>query len=160
MSMSTHMTATDKVRIEAERAARARCVAALPPLFGVKDARIRIAARALAAVMEEIGREDNNQGANMKLMPLGNRVVVKRSEDKTKTPGGIIIPETVEARPSRGEVLAVGRGRVLDDGSSNPPEVRPGDVVWFGRYSGTDLEIDGAKLLVLDADDVIGVEAP
>ncbi|HEX9878258.1 MAG TPA: co-chaperone GroES [Gammaproteobacteria bacterium] len=93
----------------------------------------------------------------MKIRPLHDRVVVKRvAEDKT-SPGGIVIPDTAAEKPVRGEVIAVGKGKVLDNGERRPVGVKVGDHVLFGKYSGTEVKVDRDELVVMREDDIMGV---
>jgi chaperonin GroES len=93
----------------------------------------------------------------MKIRPLHDRVVVKRIAEQEKTKGGIIIPDTAKEKPIEGEVLAVGNGKLLDDGSVRKMEVKKGDRVLFGKYSGTEVKIEGTEALILREDDILGV---
>lgn len=90
-----------------------------------------------------------------KIKPLGDRVLVRRKEQESVSPGGIVIPETAKEKPVEGEVLAVGSGRTLADGSLRALDVRVGDVVLFGRYSGTEVTIDGEAYVLMREDDVL-----
>ncbi|MFC1642991.1 co-chaperone GroES [Myxococcota bacterium] len=93
----------------------------------------------------------------MKIRPLQDRVIVKRVKEEEKTKGGIIIPDTAKEKPIEGEVIAVGTGKVLDDGTTRKPEVKAGDRVLFGKYSGTEVKIEGEEHLILREDDILGV---
>jgi chaperonin GroES len=93
----------------------------------------------------------------MRIRPLQDRIVVSRIADQEKTKGGIIIPDTAKEKPIEGKVLAVGNGRVLEDGSVRKLDVKVGDRVLFGKYGGTEVTIDGEQLLILREDDVLGV---
>lgn len=93
----------------------------------------------------------------MKLRPLNDRVLVKRVETEEKTAGGIIIPETAKEKPMEGEVVAVGEGRVLENGQVRPLEVKVGDRVFFRKYAGTDVTIDGVEHLILREDEILAV---
>lgn len=93
----------------------------------------------------------------MKIRPIGNRIVVSRSEAEEKSPGGIIIPDAHKKKSARGTVRAVGPGRRLDDGTVQPCDVREGDEIVFDKHAGSDLEIDGEKVTIVQEDDVIGV---
>ena len=93
----------------------------------------------------------------MKLRPLHDRVVVKRLEEERKTPGGIVIPDTAAEKPIKGEVVAVGPGKRADDGTVHPVDVKVGDTVLFGKYSGTEVKLDEDELLVMREDDVMAV---
>jgi chaperonin GroES len=93
----------------------------------------------------------------MKIRPLHDRVVVKRLEEETTTKGGIIIPDTAKEKPISGLVLAVGSGKRLDDGRVRALDVKAGDRILFGKYSGTEIKVDGEEHLILREDDVLGV---
>jgi chaperonin GroES len=93
----------------------------------------------------------------MKVRPLHDRLVVRRIEEKESVKGGIIIPDTAKEKPQEGEVIAVGNGKVLDSGTKVPMDVKAGDKVLFGKYSGTDIKIDGEEYLILREDEVLAV---
>ncbi len=93
----------------------------------------------------------------MKIRPLADRVVLKRVEEERVTPGGIVIPDTAAEKPDRGEIIAVGNGKVLDNGEVRPLELKVGDKVLFGKYAGSTVKVDGEELLVMREDDVIAV---
>ena len=93
----------------------------------------------------------------MKFRPLHDRVVVRRIESEEKTKGGIIIPDTAKEKPQEGEVVAVGPGRLTEDGKRVAPEVKKGDRILVGKYSGTDVKIDGTEYVILREDEVLGV---
>ena len=93
----------------------------------------------------------------MKIRPLHDRVIVKRVEEERKTAGGIVIPDNAAEKPDQGEVLAIGTGKVLDDGKIRPLEVKVGDRVIFGKYSGSTVKVDGDELLVMREEDIMGV---
>ena len=93
----------------------------------------------------------------MKFRPLHDRVVVKRLEEEVKTAGGIIIPDTAKEKPQRGEVIAVGPGARDESGKVNPLDVKVGDRVLFGKWSGTEVKIDGEDLLIMKESDILGV---
>ena len=95
----------------------------------------------------------------MKFRPLHDRVVVRRVESETKTAGGIIIPDTAAEKPQQGEVIAVGPGALDDSGKRVAPEVKAGDFVLFGKWSGTEVKLDGEDLLIMKESDVMGVVA-
>ena len=92
-----------------------------------------------------------------KIRPLHDRLVIKRIEEKETIKGGIIIPDTAKEKPQEGEVLAVGNGKVLDNGTKVPMDVKVGDKILFGKYSGTDIKIDGEEVLILREDEVLAV---
>jgi chaperonin GroES len=92
-----------------------------------------------------------------KIRPLQDRVIVKRVKEEEKTKGGIIIPDTAKEKPIEGEVIAVGNGKVLDDGTVRKPEVKKGDRVLFGKYSGTEIQHLGEEHLIIREDDVLAV---
>ena len=93
----------------------------------------------------------------MKLRPLHDRVIIKRLEAETKSAGGIVIPDAAAEKPIKGEVIAVGTGKILDDGKVRPMAVKAGDTVLFGKYSGTEVKVDGEELLVMREEDIMGV---
>ena len=93
----------------------------------------------------------------MKFRPLHDRVVVRRIEEETKTAGGIIIPDTAKEKPMQGEVIAVGPGARDEAGRIVPPDVKKGDRVLFGKWSGTEVKIDGQELLIMKESDILGV---
>jgi chaperonin GroES len=93
----------------------------------------------------------------MKFRPLGDRVVVKRVQEDTKTAGGIIIPDTAQEKPQEGEVVAVGPGARDEKGDRIAPEVRVGDRILFGKWSGTEVKVDGQELLIMKESDIMGV---
>jgi len=93
----------------------------------------------------------------MKLRPLHDRVIVKRMEEERKTSGGIVIPDTAAEKPSKGEVVAVGEGKILDNGERRSLDVKVGDKVLFGKYAGTEVKVDDEDLLVMREDDITAV---
>jgi chaperonin GroES len=93
----------------------------------------------------------------MNIRPLHDRVVVKRLDEERTSPGGIVIPDTAAEKPIRGKVIAVGNGKILDNGEVRTLDVKVGDHVLFGKYSGTEVKVDGDELLVLREDDVMGI---
>jgi len=93
----------------------------------------------------------------MKIRPLHDRVIIKRVEEETKTAGGIVLPGSAAEKPSQGEVLAVGNGKVLDNGDVRPLEVKVGDKVLFGKYSGTEVKVDGEEVIVMREEDIMGI---
>ena len=93
----------------------------------------------------------------MELRPLHDRIVVKRVEEKEPVRGGIIIPDTAKEKPQQGEVVAVGKGKRLENGTVVPLEVRAGDKVLFAKYSGNEIKIDGIEYLIMREDEVLGV---
>ncbi len=93
----------------------------------------------------------------MNIRPLHDRVVIKRMEEEQKTAGGIIIPDTAAEKPSKGEVVAVGNGKILDNGEVRPLDVKVGDKVLFGQYAGSTVKVDGEEYLVMREDEIIAV---
>lgn len=93
----------------------------------------------------------------MKIRPLQDRIIVKRVEGEEKTAGGIIIPDNAKEKPMEGKVIAVGNGKVLDDGKLSKPEVKVGDRILFGKYAGSEVKIDGTEHLILREDDILGI---
>jgi chaperonin GroES len=92
-----------------------------------------------------------------KVRPLHDRVIVKRMEEQEKTKGGIIIPDTAKEKPIEGKVIAVGAGKVAENGKRIPLQVKEGDRVLFGKYSGTDIKVDGEEHLIMREDDIIAI---
>lgn len=93
----------------------------------------------------------------MKLRPLHDRVIVRRTEEERTSPGGIVIPDSATEKPIRGEVIAAGNGKILDSGEQRGLDVKVGDKVLFGKYSGTEVKVDGEELLVMREDDIMAV---
>ena len=93
----------------------------------------------------------------MKVRPLHDRVLVKRFNEEEKSKGGIIIPDTAKEKPIQGEIIAVGHGRVTEDGKVRPLDVKKGDRVLFGKYAGTEIKIDGDEFLMMREEDILGV---
>jgi chaperonin GroES len=93
----------------------------------------------------------------MKIRPLHDRVIIKRQEEERTSPGGIVIPDSATEKPIRGKVVAVGNGKILDDGSVRKVDLKKGDTVLFGKYSGTEIKMDGDELLVMREEDVMAV---
>jgi chaperonin GroES len=93
----------------------------------------------------------------MNLRPLQDRILVQRVEEETKTKGGIIIPDTAKEKPAEGVVKSVGNGKLGDDGKRVAPELKVGDRILFGKYSGTEVKIEGEEFLIMREDDVLGV---
>ena len=93
----------------------------------------------------------------MKIRPLQDRVIVRRVQEEEKTKGGIIIPDTAKEKPQEGKVMAVGTGKVTDDGKRLPMDVKAGDRILFGKYSGSEVKIDDQEYLIMKEEDVLGV---
>jgi chaperonin GroES len=93
----------------------------------------------------------------MNIRPLHDRVVVRRMEEERTTAGGIVIPDSATEKPIQGEIIAVGKGKILDSGESRPLDVKVGDRVLFGKYSGTEVKLDGNEFLVMREEDIMGV---
>ncbi|GFE60230.1 co-chaperone GroES [Geobacter sp. AOG2] len=93
----------------------------------------------------------------MSLRPLQDRILVKRVEEETKTAGGLFIPETAKEKPQRGEIVAAGNGKKTEDGKVLPLDVKVGDKVLFGKYSGTEIKVDGEEYLIMREDDILAV---
>ena len=93
----------------------------------------------------------------VKVRPLHDRILVRRMPEEEKTSGGIIIPDTAKEKPQRGEIVATGKGRVTEDGKTLPLEVKVGDRVLFGKYSGTELKLEGSEFLMMREEDILGV---
>lgn len=95
--------------------------------------------------------------AGLNMRPLHDRVIVKRLEEEKKSAGGIIIPDSAAEKPQKGEVVAVGPGKRTDDGKVHPVDVKKGDVILFGKYSGTEVKLDGNEYVVMREDDIMAV---
>ena len=93
----------------------------------------------------------------MNIRPLHDRVVVKRMEEERTSAGGIVIPDSATEKPSRGEVIAAGNGKVTDSGDLRALDVKAGDTVLFGKYAGTEIKVDGEEVLIMREDDILGV---
>jgi len=93
----------------------------------------------------------------MQIKPLSDRVLVKRIEAKEEARGGIIIPDTAKEKPQKGEVLAAGNGKILDSGTKLPLDVKVGDKILFGKYSGTEIKVDGEDVLIIREDEVLAI---
>jgi chaperonin GroES len=93
----------------------------------------------------------------MKIRPLHDRVIVKRIKEEETTKGGIIIPDTAKEKPSEGKIIAVGNGKLLENGTLKPLDVKAGDKVLFGKYAGTEVKVDGEEHLIMREDDIIAV---
>ncbi|MGD8956050.1 MAG: co-chaperone GroES [Chromatiaceae bacterium] len=93
----------------------------------------------------------------MNIRPLHDRVVVRRKEEETTTPGGIVLPGTATEKPVQGEVIAAGHGKILENGQVRPLDVKVGDTVLFGKYSGTEVKVNGEEVLVMREEDIMGV---
>ena len=106
-----------------------------------------------------INNQRFEEKGGMNIRPLHDRVVIKRLEEEQKTAGGIVIPDTAAEKPQRGEVIAVGNGKPLDNGETRKPEVKVGDKVMFGKFSGTEVKIDGDEVVVMREDDILAVVA-
>ncbi len=95
--------------------------------------------------------------AKVGVRPLHDRILVRRMAEEEKTAGGLFIPDTAKEKPQRGEIIATGKGRVTEDGKTLPLEVKIGDKILFGKYSGTELKLDGQELLMMREEDILGV---
>jgi chaperonin GroES len=93
----------------------------------------------------------------MKIRPLHDRVIIKRLEEERTSPGGIVIPDSAAEKPVQGKVMAVGKGKILEDGTIRPLDVKVGDKILFGKYSGTEVKIDGDELVVMREEDVMAI---
>lgn len=96
----------------------------------------------------------------MKIRPLHDRILVRRKKEEEVTKGGIIIPDMAKEKPLEGKVVAAGQGRILENGSVRPLAVKPGDLILFGKYSGTEMEFEGDKLLMVREEDILGIIEP
>lgn len=95
--------------------------------------------------------------SNVNVTPLNDRILVKRVEEEEKTAGGIIIPDSAKEKPQKGEIVATGKGKTSDDGKKIPMEVKIGDKILFGKYSGTELKLEGEEYLMMREEDVLGI---
>jgi chaperonin GroES len=93
----------------------------------------------------------------MNIRPLGDRILVKRIQEEEKTKGGIIIPDTAKEKPQEGRVVAVGKGKMTEDGKLLVPDVKAGDRILFGKYAGSEIKLEGEEHLILREDDILGV---
>ncbi|MBS0364521.1 MAG: co-chaperone GroES [Proteobacteria bacterium] len=93
----------------------------------------------------------------MKIRPLHDRVIVKRLDEERTSPGGIVIPDTAAEKPVQGKILAVGKGKILEDGQVRPLDVKVGDRILFGKYTGTEVKLDGEELVVMREEDVMAI---
>ena len=93
----------------------------------------------------------------MKIRPLHDRVIVRRKEEERRSPGGIVIPDSAAEKPIQGEVMAAGKGKILENGEIRPLDVKVGDRVLFGKYSGTEVKVSGEEVLVMREEDILGV---
>jgi chaperonin GroES len=93
----------------------------------------------------------------MKIRPLHDRVIVKRLDEERTSPGGIVIPDTATEKPIQGKIIAVGKGKILEDGHVRPLDVKVGDKILFGKYSGTEVKVDGEEYLVMREEDVMAI---
>ena len=93
----------------------------------------------------------------MKIRPLHDRVIIKRLEEERTSPGGIVIPDSAAEKPVQGKIVAVGKGKILEDGQVRPLDVKVGDKILFGKYSGTEVKVDGEELVVMREEDVMAV---
>jgi chaperonin GroES len=94
---------------------------------------------------------------NVRLRPLGDRVLVKAVEKKDEVRGGLIIPDTAKEKPQEGEIIAAGKGKIGEDGKLIPMDVKPGDKILYGKYSGSEIKIEGQEYLIMHQDDILGI---
>ena len=95
--------------------------------------------------------------SKVNVTPLNDRILVKRVDEEQTTAGGLIIPDSAKEKPQKGEIVAAGKGKTTDDGTKIPLEVKVGDQILFGKYSGTELKLDGVEYLMMREDDVLGI---
>ena len=93
----------------------------------------------------------------MNIRPLHDRVIIRRMEEEKTSPGGIVIPDSATEKPAKGEVVAIGNGKILESGDVRPLDVKVGDIILFGKYSGTEVSVDGEELLVMREDDITAI---
>jgi chaperonin GroES len=125
----------------------------------IRDRGLEIRSRRLQhhrSRLDGVGRTKEGD-ISMKVRPLQDRIIVKRVEGEEKSKGGIIIPDTAKEKPQEGKVVAVGKGKVTDDGKLQPLDVKKGDRVLFSKYAGTEINIDGEEHLIVREDDVLGI---
>ena len=110
-------------------------------------------------VKSEITQQDvqGKEEVSMQITPLGDRILVKPLEAEEKTKGGIILPDTAKEKPQEGRVVAVGKGKVLDDGKVQPLEVKPGDKILYGKYSGTEIKLEDEEHLIIKEEDILAI---
>jgi chaperonin GroES len=118
---------------------------------------IRIGAERRSTNTSKNSKLQEKEAQQMKIRPLGDRILVKRIEEDEKSKGGIIIPDTAKEKPQEGKVVAVGKGKMLEDGKVVPLEVKEGDRILFGKYAGSDVKIEGEEFLIMREDDVLGI---
>jgi len=106
---------------------------------------------------QDTDRSSKGKEKGMKIRPLQDRVIVQRIEEEEKTKGGIIIPDTAKEKPQEGKVVSVGKGKVGEDGKVIPLDVKAGDKILFGKYSGTEVKLSGEEYLIMREDDILGV---
>jgi chaperonin GroES len=116
-----------------------------------------MSANIFSAHREPFNLKGRKEKKKMNLRPLQDRIIVKRVEEEGKTAGGIFIPETAKEKPQQGEVVAVGKGKLTDDGKVIPMDVKVGNKVLFGKYSGSEVKLDGVDYLIMREDDILGV---
>ncbi|MEQ1666038.1 MAG: co-chaperone GroES [Bdellovibrionales bacterium] len=104
-----------------------------------------------------MAKATTQESKDVKVRPLHDRILVRRMNEDEKTAGGIIIPESAKEKPQRGEVVATGKGRVTQEGKTLPLDVKTGDRILFGKYSGTELKLNGQELLMMREEDVLGI---
>jgi len=97
------------------------------------------------------------ESRHMKIRPLHDRVLVRREDEETKSPGGIVLPDSAQEKPMQGQVVATGKGKILNDGSTRALDISPGENILFGKYSGTEVKVDGEELLMMREEDIFAV---
>jgi len=106
---------------------------------------------------ESLIKQARKEQSNMKVRPLQDRILVQRTKEEETTKGGIIIPDTAKEKPQEGVVIAVGNGKVMENGTRVTPDVKPKDKILFGKYAGSEVKIDGEDYLIMREDDILGV---
>jgi len=124
---------------------------------GFHPARIRLPRLDRSPIRNVRELRTDGKETPMKIRPLQGRVIVKRIEEEEKTKGGIIIPDTAKEKPQEGKVIAVGKGKANDDGKVTPLDVKVGDKILFGKYSGTEIKMNGEEHLIMREDDILGI---
>jgi chaperonin GroES len=129
-----------------------------PPPRAQKPAARAAVPASKPAARPEPGPQPSKRSGQMNVRPLRDRVLVKRLDEGEQKVGGIIIPDTAKEKPQRAEVVAVGSGRILENGTRVPLTVKAGDTVLVGKWSGTDVKIDGTEYLIIKEDEILGIE--
>ena len=122
-----------------------------------KESKPKLEEKFQPAKSDERNNEEGKEGSSMQIAPLADRVLVRPLEAEEKTKGGIILPDTAKEKPQEGRVMAVGKGKVSDDGKFQPMEVKVGDKILYGKYSGTEIKIEDIEHLIIRQEDILAV---